>query len=510
MVQLGYRQTINHYVGMSHYFRLAAGMVTLSDGALNGPCAAWYRDFATRAKALDYSVILSLSYELFDQHCPEPWKQRGPDGSPALTGWVPPSTLLSPANADAMGYLQGVAEAFVTIASEAGLAVRFQVGEPWWWLTADGGLCVHDAAAKAAHGGNVPTAEQAGTMLAASTAALVNAVKTAAPEAETLILVYLPTALSRPELLPAMVPPGWAAPAFDVLQLEDYEWVTGGNVSAGRQGGAAVTARLGYPVAEQNYLSGFVLRAEDAAQWDSIAAAIDRARVRGVAEVFVWALPQVLRDGFTWFDEEERVDTFSDVSFPLPVGREASVETVTSTAIAAGAGGSEQRNAEWAAARLTFDAGPGLRSDQDLAELLAFFRARRGPAQGFRFRDPIDDGSAPVGNEISPYDQTLGTGDGVLTSFPLVKHYGGVSRRITRPVPGTVRIAIDGIETSAWSFGALGLVDMDEPPAEGAAVTAGFRFDVPVRFAEDRLTINRTTFQAGEAVTVPLIEVREG
>jgi hypothetical protein len=104
---LGYRKVINHYVGMSHYFRLGAELkVELAGGALNRPCEAWHRDFCARAKALGYEVILSLSYELFDAHCPEQWKQRAEGGEPALTGWVPPSTLLSPANAEAMAYLQ--------------------------------------------------------------------------------------------------------------------------------------------------------------------------------------------------------------------------------------------------------------------------------------------------------------------------------------------------------------------------------------------------------------------
>jgi uncharacterized protein (TIGR02217 family) len=510
MVQLGYRKLINHYVGMSHYFRLTGGLVTVTGSVLNVACAAWHRDFAERAKALDYELILSLSYELFDAHCPEPWKQRAPDGSPALTGWVPPSTLLSPANADAMAYLQAVAVAFVGIAQAAGQPIRFQVGEPWWWLTAGGELCVHDAAAKAANGGAPPGPELAGTLLASSTAALTAAVKAVAPSAETLILIYLPTVLSRPELLPAFAPTGWAHPAFDVLQLEDYAWVTEGNVSAGRRGAAEMTARLGYPIAEQHYLSGFVLRPEDEAQWDRIADAIERARARGVGEVFVWALPQVIRDGFTWFDEETDVDAFADVSFPLAIGREASVETVTSTAIAAGAGGREQRNAEWAEARLSFDAGPGVRSESDLAELIAFFRARRGAAQAFRFRDPFDDSSAAGAGAVSPVDQLIGTGDGLRTGFELVKHDGEVTRRITRPSAGSVRVAVDGVETAAWSLDPLGVIELDAPPADGASVTAGFRFDVPVRFAEDRLTVNRATFLAGEAPSVPLIEVREG
>ena len=115
-LQLGYRGVINHYLGMSHYFRLRwdAGTEAFlaSDSGrtvLNVPCATWHADFAARAKSLGYGLILSLSYELFDAHAPAAWKQRAENGDPALTGWVPPSTLLSPANADAMAYLRAVA-----------------------------------------------------------------------------------------------------------------------------------------------------------------------------------------------------------------------------------------------------------------------------------------------------------------------------------------------------------------------------------------------------------------
>ena len=103
----------------------------------------------------------------------------------------------------------------------------------------------------------------------------------------------------------------------------------------------------------------------------------------------------------------------------------------------------------------------------------------------------------------------FGVGDGVRTVFPLVKDYGGVPRRITRPVPGSVRVAVGGIEASGWTLGEAGTISFDTPPPDGDTVTAGFRFDVPVRFAEDRLAANRATFLAGEAASVPLIEVRE-
>lgn len=531
VLQLGYRGAINHYVGMSHYFRLERlGQdlyVSLAGGALNAPCRAWHRDFAGRALALGYDIIWSLSYELFDAHCWSDWKQRLADGSPGLTGWDPPSALLSPAHGGAMAYLQAVGRAFAAIGRDAGMRVRFQVGEPWWWVTTDHRICLYDDAARAALDpapiGDVrwpmdvaqkATLDRAGAMLAASTAALCAAVRQEAPGAETLLLVYLPSVMEAdaPEVKRANVPVGWAAPAFDVLQLEDYDWVTEGRRGATARGTAEATVRLGYPVEEQHYLSGFVLRPDQRAQWHDIAAAAEAARARGTGEVFVWALPQVLRDGFTYFGEgESEVQAFDDVRFPLALGREASVEPGFSTAIVTTASGREQRNADWADARLRFDAGPGIRSEADLQTLIAFFRARHGAAKAFRFADPFDHSSAGMTGVPGPADQRLGAGDGERTAFPLVKRYDGQVRRITRPVPGSVRVSVGGAERlSGWILSGTGEVLFETPPPEGAEVRAGYRFDVPVRFAEDRLAVSRATFAAGEAASVPLIEVREG
>jgi uncharacterized protein (TIGR02217 family) len=528
-LQLGYRGPINHYVGMSHYFRLEANSggfyISLAGGVLNAPCAAWHRDFAERAKALGYELILSLSYELLDQHVWGDWKQRAADGSPALTGWSPPSTLLSPAHDGAMSYLRLVAQAFAGLAAAAGLRVRFQIGEPWWWVIPDGRICLYDAAAVAAFA-PVPiadvraplseaqrsTLDAAGAVLADSTAALAAAVRSAAPDSETLLLAYLPTVLAASDVKFANLPLDWESPAFDVLQLEDYQWVTGGNAGASARGVAAAQARLGYPPERQHYFAGFVLAAEDKVQWHRIAAAIEAARRRGAAEIFVWALPQVLRDGFTWFElGESDVDAFEDVRFPVALGREASVEPAFSTAVATSAGGGEQRNSDWADARLRFDAGPGVRGEEDVHALIAFFRARRGAAIAFRFEDPFDNSSNGMTGAPEPDDQRLATGDGIRTEFALVKHYGAQERRITRPVPATVRVSVGGMErVGGWTLAPLGLVRFDEAPAAGAEVQAGFRFDVPVRFAEDRLAVGRATFEAGEIPSVPLIEVREG
>lgn len=501
MVQLGWRGAILHYVRMSHYFRLEASSgghyVSLGATALNVACRAWHADYARRARALGYALILSLSYELFDRHCWGNWKQRAADGSPALTGWEPPSTLLSPAHAGAMAYLQAVAREFAGIAKDAGLEVRFQIGEPWWWTLPDGSLCIHDAAARAALAGASDVPAAAGALLAASTLALRDAVRTMDAGAELLLLVYTPTALTAPA---ANVPIGWAAPAFDVLQLEDYDWAATGNEAASARGIAAVTARLGYPVTDQHYLAGFALRPEDRRQWRHIEAAAARARQRGVARTFLWALPQVLRDGFVHFDQEEVMDAFDDVLFPLALGREAEVAPEVSTSIVTSAGGQEKRNAEWAEARTHYDVGPGLRSEDDIAELLAFFRARMGPARGFRLRDPFD---------CEAWDELIGTGDGTTARFALVRRYGDVARRITRPIAATVRIAVDGAETGDFVLGAGGMVTLGRAPAAGAVVRASFVFDVPVRFADDRLQVSRATFLAGALASVPLVEIRE-
>ena len=520
MLHLGFRGDIVHYVGMSHYFRLERSgdglYASLTGGALNRACAAWHRGFAHEAKALGYDLIWSLSYELFDAHCWADWKQRAADGTPALTGWEPPSTLLTPAHEGAMAYLQAVACAFLAIGAGAGLPPKFQVGEPWWWVRpSDGAPCLYDAAAVAAFapapmasmaGAATPaqreTLDRAGACLAASTAALCAVAKAAAPGCVTHLLTYLPTVLDprAPEAKRANMPVGWRSPAFDVLQLEDYDWVTAGDTAATRRGIALAEARLGYPPGRQHYLSGFVLRADQREEWGRITDAAHAARGRGVAATFLWAMPQVMRDGFVCWEGDDDMQAFDDVLFPLALGREAEVTPEFSTAILTGAGGCEARNAAWAEARTRYDVGPGIRSAEDIAALLAFFRARMGPARGFRLRDPFDN----IGT-----DQAVATGDGATRRFALIRQYGDQSRRITRPVPGSVSVTVAGQRIGGFVVESGGWLLFDVAPAAGASIAASFAFDVPVRFAEDRLSVTLAGFLAGAAPSVPLVEVRE-
>lgn len=539
---LGYTTWINHYVGMSHFFQLgwnaASGQYEVDPTRpLNTPATAWHRDFAAAAAARGFTVIVSQSFEVLAQHAPAAWAQRDAGGNPALTGWSPPSTLLSPLSGPAMAWLHDVALAFVGIAVAAGLAPHYQIGEPWWWVGPDGRPCFYDAATTAAYlaatglpvpppltdvQGTLAPAQQAyldwlGGKLGAATLAQRDAVVAAFPGTTTYLLFYAPQVLAAatPDLPRANLPAAWAAPAFDVLQLEDYDFVTSGNTGAQAAARAAITGRLGYPLARQHYFAGFVLNAADVAKWPRIVDAATAAIARGTAETFVWAWPQVARDGLTAFDiqGDEPMAAFHDVQFPLAIGSRASGGPEFATQVSTSSSGYEQRNAGWTDARLRFDAGVGVRSEADLRSLLAFFRARRGRANGFRFTDPFDHSSRDDGQPVTARDQAIGTGDGVTTRFALVKQYGAdaepYARRITRPQAGSVVVAVDGVATTAWQAADFGFVDLTAAPAAGAAVTAGFTFDVPVRFDTDRIDIGASGWQTADAPSVPVVELRE-
>lgn len=207
------------------------------------------------------------------------------------------------------------------------------------------------------------------------------------------------------------------------------------------------------------------------------------------------------------------MDAFDDVLYPLAPGRDVSASPEFSTTVAVTASGHERRNTLWSDARMSYDVGPGIRSEAELSVLLQFFRARRGAARSFRFADPFDCSSNAMTGVPGPADQLLGTGDGQTARFPLVKRYGSGSdaqvRRITRPRSGSVSVSVGGTQASGWTLDEGGVVVFSAAPPAGAAVRAGFLFDVPVRFAEDRLTVAGAAFAAGEVPSVPLIEVRE-
>ncbi|WP_334174995.1 DUF2460 domain-containing protein [Pseudoxanthobacter sp.] len=208
---------------------------------------------------------------------------------------------------------------------------------------------------------------------------------------------------------------------------------------------------------------------------------------------------------------------FHEVRFPADIAFGSTGGPERRTEIVTLGSGREQRNSRWAHSRRRFEAGYGIRSLDDLAAVIAFFEERRGRLCGFRFRDPVDFRSCLPSQTPAATDQTLGTGDGSTATFQLVKRYGaGIApydRPVRKPVAGTVQVAVNGAGQTAdrwWVDVTSGTVGFNAGfvPAAGAVVTAGFEFDVPVRFEKDTLDIDLAAFEAGSVPSVPLTEIR--
>ncbi len=205
--------------------------------------------------------------------------------------------------------------------------------------------------------------------------------------------------------------------------------------------------------------------------------------------------------------------SFHETRFPTAIAFHSSGGPERRTEIVVLGSGFEERNAVWANSRRRYDVGYGVKSLADLHDVIAFFEARRGRLHAFRFRDFADCKSCAPTAAPTPRDQALGTGDGESTEFQLVKIYGAGTnpwtRTINKPVAGSVRVAVDDEEQAeGWSVDpTTGLITFDTPPASGAALTAGFEFDTPVRFDTDQFHINLANFNAGEIPSISLVEV---
>ena len=206
---------------------------------------------------------------------------------------------------------------------------------------------------------------------------------------------------------------------------------------------------------------------------------------------------------------------FDNIRFPTAISRGASGGPERRTEIVVTGSGAEERNSRWADSRRSYNAGFGVKSLTDIATVVAFFEERRGRLHGFRWKDHADFKSCPPLQAVSRLDQVLGTGNGATASFQLVKRYGSglrdFVRSITKPVAGTVIVAVNGVAASSFTIDTITGVITFLPgaiPATGLAVTAGFEFDVAVRFDTDQIRINLAGFAGGDIPEIPVVEVR--
>jgi uncharacterized protein (TIGR02217 family) len=214
------------------------------------------------------------------------------------------------------------------------------------------------------------------------------------------------------------------------------------------------------------------------------------------------------------------VTSFLEQQFPCGISAGSVSAPERRTDIAINGGGFEERNARWANSRRRYDASFGIKTLDQLHEVINLFEEVRGRLIGFRWKDYTDYKSCKPSATISNADQTIGVGDGTQRAFRLIKTYGTINkwtRYITKPVENTVQIAVNGILQTLAPIGTLGTVNVDYKtgiilfdvaPLAGQIITAGFEFDVPVRFDTDTLSLSTTAGKLGEIQNINIVEIR--
>ena len=210
--------------------------------------------------------------------------------------------------------------------------------------------------------------------------------------------------------------------------------------------------------------------------------------------------------------------SFHEVRFPVAISRGAQGGPERRTDVVVLGSGYEERNSRWANSQRRYNAGYGVTTLDALHAVIAFFEERRGRLHGFRWKDHADWKSCAPSVQPQATDQLIGTGDGATGAFTLRKTYGSVhapwQREIRKPVAGTVKVAVAGsLRTQGTHYsvdvttGAVVFLP-GHIPEPGQAVTAGFEFDVPVRFDTDKLEVSIAGFQSGAIPNIPIVEIR--
>lgn len=207
---------------------------------------------------------------------------------------------------------------------------------------------------------------------------------------------------------------------------------------------------------------------------------------------------------------------FHEIRFPTSLSFGALGGPERRTEVVTLANGYEERNTPWAHSRRRYDAGMGLRSLDDVEVLVAFFEARQGQMFGFRWKDWSDYKSSVASRAPDGSDQLIAMGDEATSQFQIIKRYGSgaqvYERPITKLVAGTVQVSISGDQqTEGVDYDVdvnTGIVTFNHPPDVQAEITAGYEFDVPVRFDSSSIMVSMATFEAGEVPDVPVVEVR--
>ena len=215
----------------------------------------------------------------------------------------------------------------------------------------------------------------------------------------------------------------------------------------------------------------------------------------------------------TIYPMKEFLMTFHEERFPADISMKSSGGPERKTSVVTLGSGYEERNSTWADSRRRYNCGYGIKNVNDLHTVIAFFEARSGRLHAFRWKDWSDYKSCAPTQTVANTDQFIGTGNGVTKTFQLAKTYfsgaNNYSRIIKKPLSGSINCALGGTPTAAFAMNATtGIVTFTNPPGNGVIVTAGFEFDVPVRFDTDYLDVTLEFVTHGLVQTIPIVEVR--
>ncbi len=253
---------------------------------------------------------------------------------------------------------------------------------------------------------------------------------------------------------------------------------------------------------------------------------------------------------------------FIDINFPEDIACGSSGGPEYLTSVAMSAGGHEQRNANWSNPRMRFNVVPGVKNQEQLYELISFFRLCQGKAFGFRFKDWSD---------YQAEDEKIGVSDGQTEQYQLCKWYllettkptmlssnrisseskdlqlytktntdegeesnteerrgkrreKGLEKQLNRsgelyakkrliykPQLGSVAIFADGARLKPGEYRvdySTGVVILAKVLQPGVEISADFRFDVPVRFDIDYLPVKTESVGLYIHAEIPLVELR--
>lgn len=525
VTKLGYRNKMVLYVGFTQWVSLSwdSGVgylqIDTTKPKVNVPSQQWVSDYASRLLANSMTLTMSVSFELLTMFMPNAWGQKDYAGRISKSGWTPSSSLVTPSNTTAYQYLKDVAVAFVGLGVTAGATTHYQVGEPWWWPGGydSNGPCFYDSYAQAeytaATSQPVPTpflktiyddySSTAQTnyltwlrnKLGDATLGIRDAVKASYPGTPCTVLFYTPTVSNPASPMVNLVDfpqSKWASPAWNYVEVEDYEVIEFRNFLQQESDLDVPVKDLGYALANCEYFCGFNLLPNTTFIWDAIDKAIWVAlQKKGYPRALVWARPQICRDG--WVFNHDQWATYA-ANTPAPIypvlpslsalGWNVTRTPSFNTLVSRHASGKEVRSPQAVFPRweyqLTFE---GLKSDSTATfqQMFSFFQSMKGRGNKFIYSDPESN---------QERGQFLGVGDGYNRVFTLVRSVGAYYEE---PVgfPGAVTaVYANGVaqSSSLWSVSynqQYPSILFTNSPAAGVTITADFTYYFVCRFSDD-------------------------